>query len=97
MWAENGNVPLPSLSIYCDVEGVNAPPPLPTEVINITSVVTGAVIPREGGVRDVEATVRYVTGHIAKEGTERERERIGERDWERAREGERGRERVRLT
>ena len=67
MWAENGNEPLPSLTIYCDVEGVNAPLPLPIEVINITSVVTGAVIPREGRVQDVEATVRYVTGNIATE------------------------------
>ena len=87
MWAENGNVPLPSLTMFCDLKEVNAPPPLPIEVINITSVVTGAVIPREGGERDVEAIVRYVTGNIAKEGTEMEREIRKEL----------GRERMRLT
>ena len=61
MWAENGNVPLPSLTRVCDVEGVDAPPPLPIEVINITSVVAGDVLQTSSDSQRVQATVTLET------------------------------------
>jgi hypothetical protein len=48
---------LPALSIKCDEDGVDAPPPLPISLINITNRDTGRVTPKDGS-REVEVTLR---------------------------------------
>ena len=47
---------LPTPSINCEVDGVDAPPPLPISFINIVNIDTIRVTPR-GGVGDVQANV----------------------------------------
>ena len=54
LWKE-GN-PLPALSTNCEVDGVDAPPPLPISVVNVDNVDIILVTPR-GDVQDVQATV----------------------------------------
>ena len=56
LWKEGNG--LPGLSTNCEVDGVDAPPPLPISVINIVNIDTGRVIPAlSGDYQDVEATV----------------------------------------
>ena len=55
-WREVGRG-LPAFSINCEEDGVNAPPPLPISLINITNRDTGRVTPTDDG-RDVEVTLR---------------------------------------
>ena len=54
-WREVG-IGLPALSTNCEVDGVDAPPPLPISFINIVNVDTIRATPR-GGARDVQANV----------------------------------------